>query len=87
MCTAERGFKPAKVPSQQRDAINPKSMSASFRFRYGYKRLETTPHASSLGFNPTLSAMIAVLPGFRSRAQRRATRLEFERTPGPRPMR
>jgi hypothetical protein len=29
----------AKVSSRQQDALNPKSLSASFRFRYGYKTL------------------------------------------------
>jgi hypothetical protein len=29
-----------------------KSLSASCRFRYGYKRSQTIPHGSSLGFNP-----------------------------------
>jgi hypothetical protein len=42
--------------------MNPKSLSASCRFRYGYKRLQTIPHASSLGFNPTLSAISEIFP-------------------------
>ena len=58
MCTAESVFKSAKVPFQQYDALNTKCLSVSFRFRYSYKRLQTVPHASSLGFNPTLSAIL-----------------------------
>jgi hypothetical protein len=46
MCTIGKGFKLAKA--RQQDALNPKSLSASFRFRYGYKRLEQSDSANSI---------------------------------------
>ena len=56
MCTSLEGFKPVKALFLQRVRLNHFRAPASCRFRNGYKRSQTVPHASSLGFNPTLSA-------------------------------